>query len=98
MERYLGIIKLFNIVAAVVIVLGIVALVWAMAERGRGDRAVVDSGSIVLPAGFHVTEMSATSDFVFLLLGDGDGALLLLRLDPRDPASSASFLVETARP
>lgn len=98
MERYLGIIKLFNIVAGVVIVLGVVALVWLMVERGRGDRAVVDSGSIVLPAGFRVKEMSATSDFVFLLLGDDENTLLLLRLDPRDPASSASFVVETARP
>jgi hypothetical protein len=98
MERYLGIIKLFNIVAAVVIVLGVVALVWLMVERGRGDRAAVDSGSIVLPTGFRVIEMSATSDFVFLLLGDDDDALLLLRLDPHDPASSASFVVETARP
>ena len=98
MERYLGIIKLFNIVAAVVIVLGVVALVWLMVERGRGDRAAVDSGSIVLPTGFRVIEMSATGDYVFLLLGDDEDALLLLRLDPRDPASSASFVVETARP
>ena len=98
MERYLGIIKLFNIVAGVVIVLGVVALVWLMVERGSSDRAVVDSGSIVLPAGFRVIEMSATGDYVFLLLGDDEDALLLLRLDPRDPASSASFVVETARP
>lgn len=98
MERYLGIIKLFNIVAGVIIVLGVVALVWLMVQRGSSDRAVVDSGSIVLPAGFRVIEMSATADFVFMLLGDDADALLLLRLDPRDPASSASFVVETARP
>ena len=31
-----------------------------------------------------------------VLLGDDDDALLLLRLDPRDPASSASFVVDSA--
>ncbi len=98
MERYLGIIKVFNVVAAVVIVVGVVALVWLMVERGNEEQALVGTGTIVLPPGFHVTEMSATSDFVFLLLGDEEGDVLLLRLDPQDPASSASFVVKTARP
>jgi hypothetical protein len=29
---------------------------------------------------------------------DASGAVLLLRLDPRDPAGTVSFVVETARP
>lgn len=98
MERYLGIIKIFNVVAAVVIVIGVVTLVWLMVERGRESPAVAGTGTIILPAGFHVTEMSATSDFVFLLLGDEKGDVLLLRLEPHDPASSASFVVKTANP
>ena len=102
MERYLGIIKIFNIVAAVVIVLGVAALAWLLIERARGGgadrRAVVDTGSIALPAGFTIKEMAATGDFLFLLVSDAAGATLLLRLDPRDPAATASFIVETARP
>ncbi len=101
MERYLGIIKIFNIVAAVVIVLGVAALAWLLVERSRegGDRrAVADTGSIALPAGFTIKEMAATGEFLFLLVSDDAGATLLLRLDPRDPAGAAAFVVETARP
>ena len=101
MERYLGIIKIFNIAAAVVIVLGVGTLAWLLVDRARGGgerRAVVDTGSIALPAGFTIKEMAATGDFLFLLVSDEAGATLLLRLDPRDPAATASFVVETARP
>jgi hypothetical protein len=101
MERYLGIIKIFNIVAAVLIVLGVAALGWLLIDRARNaaDRPeTVDTGSIALPAGFTIAEMAATSDFLFLLVTDASGAVLLLRLDPRDPAGTASFVVETARP
>ncbi len=101
MERYLGILKIFNVVAAVVIVLGIAALGWLLVERARTgtDRsAVVDTGSIALPAGFTIRQMAATGEFLFLLVADDTGATLLLRLDPRDPAGTASFVVETARP
>ena len=58
----------------------------------------VDSGLIALPAGFTIAEMAATGEFLFLLVTDESGATLLLRLDPRDPAGAASFVVETARP
>lgn len=100
MERYLGIIKVFNIIAAVLIVLGVAALVWLSIERaGRGrDAEAVDGGMIALPAGFTITQMAATGDFVLLLVANDAGDTLLLRLDPRDPAASASFVVETARP
>lgn len=101
MERYLGIIKIFNIVAGVLIVLGVAALVWLMVERsGGGPRSgeVVGGGVIALPAGFSIKEMAATGEFLFLLVEDAAGVTLLLRLDPRDPAASASFVVETARP
>lgn len=101
MERYLGIIKVFNIVAAVVIVLGVAALAWLLVERARGgaERAqTVETGSIALPTGFTIKEMAATSDFLFLLVTDEAGTTLLLRLDPRDPSGAASFIVETARP
>lgn len=100
MERYIGIIKIFNIVAAVIIVVGVAALGWLLIERAREakvSRDVVDSGMIALPAGFTIAEMAATSDFLFLLVTDAAGATLLLRLDPRDPAGTASFVVETAR-
>ena len=101
MERYLGIIKIFNIVAAVVIVLGVAALAWLIVDRARGAKVspdAVDSGLIALPAGFTIAEMAATGEFLFLLVTDESGATLLLRLDPRDPAGAASFVVETARP
>ncbi len=101
MERYLGIIKVFNIVAAVIIVLGVAALGWLLVDRAREakvSREVAESGMIALPAGFTIAEMAATSDFLFLLVNDEAGATLLLRLDPRDPAAAASFVVETARP
>lgn len=100
MERYLGIIKVFNIVAAVLIVLGVAALIWLSIERAGGRRGaeVADGGVIALPAGFTITEMAATGEFVFLLVSNTAGDTLLIRLDPRDPAASASFVVETARP
>jgi len=101
MERYLGIIKIFNIVAAVIIVIGVAALGWLLIDRAREakvSRHVVETGLIALPAGFTIAEMAATSDFLFLLVTDDAGATLLLRLDPRDPAATASFVVETARP
>jgi hypothetical protein len=101
MERYLGIIKLFNIVAAVIIVMGVAALAWLLIDRAREakvGRDVVESGMIALPAGFTIAEMAATGEFLFLLVTDDSGATLLLRLDPRDPAGTASFVVETARP
>jgi hypothetical protein len=101
MERYLGIIKIFNIVAAVLIVVGVATLGWLLVDRARDagtGRDVVDEGMIALPAGFTITEMAATSDFLFLLVADESGSVLLLRLDPRDPAATASFVVETARP
>jgi hypothetical protein len=101
MERYLGIIKIFNIAAAVVIVLGVATLAWLLVDRARGGaerRTVVDTGSIALPAGFTIKEMAATGDFLFLLVTDETGTTLLLRLDPNNPAGTASFVVETARP
>ena len=106
MERYLGIIKIFNIVAGVLIVLGIIALAWLMIDRSRGttqsrtpdSRAAIEDGAIALPAGFTIKEMAATGDFLFLLVSNADGDVLLLRLDPRDPAATASFVIETARP
>lgn len=100
MERYLGIIKIFNIVAGVLIVLGTSALLWLLVDRARGpqERAAVEDGSIALPAGFTIEQMAATGEFLFLLLRSEAGDTLLLRLDPRDPAATASFVVETARP
>ncbi len=101
MERYLGILKIFNVVAGVLIVVGVVTLVWLLIERGRGgppERAAVEDGSIALPAGFTIEQMAATGEFLFLLLNNDAGDVLLLRLDPRDPAAAASFVVETARP
>lgn len=101
MERYLGIIKIFNIVAGVLIVLGTSALVWLLVDRARSgpvERAAVEDGSIALPAGFTIEQMAATAEFLFLLVRSETGDTLLLRLDPRDPAASASFVVETARP
>ena len=101
MERYLGIIKIFNIVAGVLIVLGTMALVWLLVERSRSgpqERAVVEDGAIALPAGFTIEQMAATGEYLFLLVTNEGGDVLLLRLDPRDPAATASFVVETARP
>jgi hypothetical protein len=101
MERYLGIIKIFTIVAGVLIVLGVVALGWLLVERSRGlqaDRTAVEDGLIALPAGFTIEQMAATSEFLFLLVTSEAGDMLLLRLDPRDPAATASFVIETARP
>ena len=100
MERYLGIIKIFNIVAGALIVLGTSALLWLLVERARGpqERATVEDGAIALPAGFTIEQMAATSEFLFLLVRSESGDTLLLRLDPRDPAAAASFVVETARP
>jgi|GEM_PF-3458245 len=101
MERYLGIIKIFNIVAGVLIVLGTMTLVWLLVDRSRGGlevRAPVEDGSIALPAGFSIAQMAATGEFLFLLVTNEAGDVLLLRLDPRDPAATASFVVETARP
>jgi hypothetical protein len=106
MERYLGIIKIFNIVAGVLIVLGIIALVWLVIDRSRGTtqgrapegRAAVEDGAIALPAGFTIKQMAATGEFLFLLVSNEAGDILLLRLDPSDPAAAASFVIETARP
>jgi hypothetical protein len=101
MERYLGIIKIFNVVAGVLIVLGTAALVWLLIERSTGgpeERALVEDGAIALPAGFSIAQMAATGEFLFLLLQNDAGDVLLLRLDPRNPAGAASFVVETARP
>ena len=101
MERYLGIIKLFNIVAAVVIVLGVATLGWLLIDRAREAKVsqdMAETGLIALPAGFTIAEMAATGEFLFLLVTDEAGSTLLLRLDPRDPAGTASFVVETARP
>ncbi|MCB1885436.1 MAG: hypothetical protein KDG89_15815 [Geminicoccaceae bacterium] len=39
MERLLGFVKLFNVVAGIVIVFGTVALVWLMVQRGGHSRA-----------------------------------------------------------
>ncbi len=101
MERYLGIIKIFTIVAGILIVLGVVALGWLLVERSRGlhaDRTALEDGLIALPAGFTIEQMAATSEFLFLLVKSEAGDMLLLRLDPRDPAATASFVIETARP
>lgn len=100
MERYLGIIKVFNVVAGVLIVLGVAALIWLAVDRAGGRRGgeVADGGVIALPAGFSIAHLAATSDFVFLLVTNEVGDTLLIRLDPRDPAASASFVVESARP
>jgi len=101
MERYLGIIKIFNIVAGVLIVLGTMALVWLIVDRSRDgpqQRAAVEDGSIALPAGFTIEQMAATGEFLFLLVRSEAGDTLLLRLDPRDPAATVSFVVEPARP
>ena len=76
MERYLGIIKIFNIVAAVIIVIGVAALGWLLIDRAREARAsrdVVETGLIALPAGFTIAEMAATGEFLFLLVTDEAG-------------------------
>ncbi len=89
METWLKALKVFVVVAGILIVLGTATLIWLVVQRGlpkdrtaRPATATVPAdGKLSVPAGMRVASAQLDGDRVLLLLIDGDGAQHLLLVD-----------------
>lgn len=79
MERFLGIIKIFNIVAGVVLIVGVIVLAALLAARAGGpvERSGV-TRIIELPPGYSVDALSGTDDRLALAIRGPDGRTTII--------------------
>ena len=79
----LGLVKLFNVVAGVLLVFGTVALVWLMATRGPtgGDDNALILRPTTLAQGERLLGVAAYADGLALLVARADGGREVRYLD-----------------
>jgi len=97
LERFLTLIKIFNVVAGILIIVGVVTLVWLLVQRGTGSSGQVGSAlQSAIPVDGRIAEMIAAGDHALLLLETPEGGQTLLILNPNRPAGLATIRVGEA--
>lgn len=89
METWLKALKVFVVVAGILIVLGTATLIWLLVQRGlpedrtagRATATVPGDGTLRIPAGMRVAGAQLDGGRALLLLVDGEGRQHLLLVD-----------------
>ena len=98
MERLIGYVKIFNVVAGIIIIVGVIVIAWTIIQRSGSTGDAPDNLFLELPQNGRVIDMVSSGGHVILLIEAESGAQRLVIVDPANPKAPTTLQLKAQTP